>query len=246
MSETRNPVDTKPEKESPFDPFELLTALLLGLAAIGAAWAGYQNSLWGGVQADAYARSSTLATKAASLYNQQIAEINQDYSVDLEAKKIIFEALEQDTPEEKNAKFVVASNLYTRYLSEEAYKALALPSEYLVPKKGTVEVDYTEAKPIPEQILVGSLDEELDDDYINKMLAEAEEKFAESDKVFAEGGAANTNGDRFSLDTVIFTIALFFAGLGVVFKTRVRWLFLGFGSAAFLAAAAYMFSIPWA
>jgi hypothetical protein len=35
-------------QEKAFDWFELLTALLLGLAAVGAAWAGFQSGQWGG------------------------------------------------------------------------------------------------------------------------------------------------------------------------------------------------------
>ncbi len=51
--------------------------------------------------------------------------------------------------------------------------------------------------------------------------------FADADAKFEEGKKANDNGDKFDLAVVFFTVALFFAGLGLVFKTSIRWGFCG-------------------
>lgn len=53
-----------------------------------------------------------------------------------------------------------------------------------------------------------------------------------SDKKFAEGRTANENGDQFDLTGVLVTVSLFFAGLGLVFKSDVRWAFFGLGTSS--------------
>ncbi len=52
-------------------------------------------------------------------------------------------------------------------------------------------------------------------------------------------------GDEFSLNGVYCTLSLFFAGLGLVFKSRVRWGFFGLGSVIFLGALVYMCRLEW-
>ena len=66
------------------------------------------------------------------------------------------------------------------------------------------------------------------------------------DKRFAEGRAANGYGDEFSLAGVIFTVALFFAGLSLIFKTNMRWLFLGIGTLVLIGCSVFMGSLTWA
>ena len=47
------------------DRFELMTALLLGFAALGAALASLQGGQWGGRQLEAFSESNTMTTVAA-------------------------------------------------------------------------------------------------------------------------------------------------------------------------------------
>ncbi len=51
-------------------------------------------------------------------------------------------------------------------------------------------------------------------------------------------------GDKFSLSSVIQTVGLFFADLSLVFKTRMRWGFLGIGSAVLIGGIGFMFTLP--
>jgi hydrogenase/urease accessory protein HupE len=78
------------------------------------------------------------------------------------------------------------------------------------------------------------------------MLAKSKEAEVTADKRFDDGREAGDNGDEFSLGSVIFTVALFFSGVGLVFKTRVRWAFLVAGLFVLLAGVAYVFHTPWA
>ena len=87
---------------------------------------------------------------------------------------------------------------------------------------------------------------ELDDEYSNDMLEDANKGFAAAEVRFNEGKIANENGDRFDLIGVFFTVALFFAGVGLVFKTSIRWAFFCVGLLLFVGSSIYMFTLPWA
>ena len=78
------------------------------------------------------------------------------------------------------------------------------------------------------------------------MLDKGEQQFVAADKKFDEGRDANNTGDIFGLVGVIYAVGLFMAGLGLVFKTRLRWLFLGAAGIVFVYATIYMFRTPWA
>jgi hypothetical protein len=230
-----------------FDVFELSTALLLGFAAVGAAWAGFQNGQWGGRQAEAFSEAATMTTKASNDYNEMMSTINHDYAIDIQAKKAIFEAMDEEDEARREHRLEMASNLYTRYLSVEAYEELELPEEYVTPEEvDGKEADFVEAKVLPEKMLVESLESELGDEYIDDMLSDANAAFAAADKRFAEGRIANDTGDKFSLIQVFYTLSLFFAGLGLVFKTRMRWGFFSAGLLVLIYSTFSMFRVPWA
>jgi hypothetical protein len=274
MSDERN------EPVRAFDPFELLTAILLGLAAIGASVASLQGGQWGGKQLEAFAEANTLTTKAAKQYNEDTVLMNADYAGVAVAKQHILEARDARDPQAKDRHFTLASYFYTTQLSDNAYKALELPQQYYVedeeegapqPAAGAapaapptttapapVAADDDEedsasepapdtlAKDIPDEALVASLPMELDEAYADEMLEEGEAMFKQADAKFQEGRQANENGDQFDLAGVFFTVALFFAGLGLVFKTSMRWGFLAAGAVVFLGSVVFVARLPWA
>jgi hypothetical protein len=101
---------------------------------------------------------------------------------------------------------------------------------------------------LPEEALIRVLGTELhdDDSYEVAMFAEGNQLFADAEKKFEEGRKANNNGDEFELAGLYYTIALFFAGLGLVFKTKMRWGFAGAGIVVFLLSTIYLFTRTWA
>ena len=267
------------EPTRPFDPFELLTAILLGLAAIGASVSSLQGGQWGGKQLEAFAEANALTTKAAKQYNEDTVLMNADYAAVAVAKQHILEARDARDPQARDRHFTLASYFYSTQLTDNAYKALELPADYFVedeeepggkaPASGTAPVsapgkvpavatedeedDATEAAPaeslskdIPDEALLASLPNELDEHYSDEMLEEGEKMFKQADARFQEGRQANENGDQFDLAGVFFTVALFFAGLGLVFKTSMRWGFFGLGTLVFVGAIVYMARLPWA
>lgn len=271
MSEERSQGSDKDQQR-----FEVFTAVLLGLAAVGAAVAALQAGQWGGKQLDAFAEANTLTTKASTQYNEDTVLMNADYAAVAVAKQHILEARDARDEQTRERHFDLASYFYMSQLSEQAYEAMELPAGYweedeeeeaaagegeeaaaaadetAAAEAGTDEEEGEDApeaaleREIPDEDLIASLPTELDDDYADKMLAAGNEMFAEADKRFIDGRKANENGDGFDLVGVFFTVALFFAGLGLVFKSKVRWVLFALGLTVFVLSAIAMLRLPWA
>jgi hypothetical protein len=271
------------DDKKPFDKFELATAILLGLTAIGAALAGQQSGQWGGKQLEAFSAANTLTTKAATQYTEDTVLINADYAAVAAAKSYILMARDA-SGQDRERNFDLASYQYTNQMSEPGYKAMGLPMDYYVedeeeegdaakpaavanaanaaqaaPQAAVEEEDAAaddedpEAtaqtaleRELPDEVLLASLGQELDDDYIDGALAAGTQMFADADKKFEEGKQANDNGDKFDLAVVLYTVALFFAGLGLVFKTKIRWSFFVAGAVFFAVTSVYMVTLSWA
>lgn len=289
--------------DQPFELFELIIAVLLGLAAVGAALAGIQSGQWGGKQLEAFAEANSITTKASKSYSEAVSDMNSDYAVVGQAKRLILEGIDASTDADQQRSYKLASYYLTQQLDETAYDALKLPKqeEDATPAAAAAtttpaatdtaatttdtagdegegeeeaaaepaatstapaasaapasdeadteeEVEAEMAKVFPEEVLIGVLGHELHDDdtYETAMFAEGNQLFADADKKFAEGRKANDNGDEFELAGLYYTIALFFAGLGLVFKTKMRWGFAGAGIVVFLISTVYLFTRTWA
>ncbi len=228
-----------PKPASSFDVFELFVALLLGLAALGGAWAGHQSSLWGGTSATAYGEAANQTTVASTLFQLGVSIANRDAAVDIEAKQLVVGMLTAKTEEDELKNRYLATYLYCKQLSEDAYAALGLPPEYYMGDDEMLDA-------FPVEALVAALDAELGEEYYDVVLADGLQGFEESNAKFEEGRGANVNGDQFGLAVVLFTIALFFGGLALVFKSKVKWLFFLAGLVLFGLAADYMRKLPYA
>lgn len=227
------------EKPKPYDSFELVAAILLGLAVIGAAVAGYQSSLWGGKSTEAYSEAATRSTKASTQFNFGVIVVTHDLNVDLQAKKLIAEAISNRALDAQKRSLDIASYLYTTQMSDQAYAALKLPAEF---RTGEKEKRFQ----IPDETLTNLLGVDLEDAYYATMIAQGAEEFAGADKRFDEGRKAGNNGDTFDLIGLIYTVSLFFSGIALVFKTNIRWKIFYAGTVIFLAATVYLFLAPWA
>jgi len=243
------------DEKKPFDLFELLVAILLGLSAIFAAIAGVQNGQWGGKMLESFAQANSMTTTAAKEYNEAVSNINSDYAAIAQAKRSILDGIYATSADAKEKDFQTASYFLTQQISEDAYNALGLPADKLekddpAAKHATTEAEIEEdlRDVLPEDELLAALDTELHDDeaYFTGMFEEAEKLFQQADAKFKEGRTANETGDKFNLAAVFFTVALFFAGIALVFKTRLRWAFFGLGAATFVSTLGYMMTLPWA
>lgn len=229
--------DIEPSK--PFDPFELSAALLLGFGAIASAVAGYQSGLWGGASVEGYGEAAAMTTKASTTYNDELTSYIQDAQVDVRAKEMVWEALEIEDEARAERLMQMASWLYTSQLTEHAYSALKLP-------EAEVDKETGEAQHLTTESLEAALEIDLGDDYVDALFTPSSEEFEAAEARFAKARTANEIGDQFSLAAVILTISLFFGGLALVFKTKVRWGFLGSGVVVLAAGVGYMTTLTWA
>jgi uncharacterized protein YukE len=229
------------EVSKPFDKFELAAAVLLGAGAIGASVAGHQGNLWGGASVEAYGEAAAMTTKASTTYNDELTTYMQDIQADTRAKELIWEAMESEDDTTSQRQYAMASWLLSAQLSDSAFAYLGLPDD-LRKKYEEGEEDWV----FSEEDLTKALNTDLGQEYVDEVFSGSSDEFETADKRFLEGRNANGIGDQFSLATVILTVALFFGGLSLVFKTGIRWGFLGVGFAVFVFGVGYMSTLTWA
>jgi len=236
------------ENDEGFSWFELITAFLLGVAAILTALSSFQAGLWDGIQAENYGKANTEATKAASELAKATVEMSKDASVDVAAMRLILEGDDAANPADKERAYSVATYLYTKQMSDAGYKALGLPPEA---KKEVVDDPTTEAEEkqetLKEEILEKAMETDLADDenYRKEMLTATTQQSEQSEKTFKAGETANETGDKFELANVIFAVSLFFFGIALVFKSGIRWAIIGGGSLLLLVGFVYMLVLDW-
>ncbi|MBE7495093.1 MAG: hypothetical protein HS117_09120 [Verrucomicrobiaceae bacterium] len=228
------------EEKASIELFELFTAILLGLGATFAGIAGHQSGLWDGNSLEAYSQASTLSTQAADEAGLANAKITHDNNVNLQAQQIIWRA--QSMPKGPDRDFLMhqASVFYLRQASDEAFDALKLPEES---RKNFKDLGIED---IPEEVLLDIQRREFSDEYYAAMYASSNARSLESKQKFEEGSHANGAGDYFSLAGVYYSLSLFFAGIGLVFKTRMRWAFFLAGAVIFAGTTVYMSTLEWA
>lgn len=234
------------EVKRSFEGFELAVAILLGLAALGTSWVGYQAGLWGGKMSEAYSEAAKMTSEAGALNGDMLVEMSHDENVDIQAKILIAQGRDADSEADRDRAFELASYLYLYQLSDDAYASLGLPAELKTASGTGAASDQEDDWQIAEEALYQAFDTDLDDVYYEGKFKEVTQLFDDADEKFEEGRQANEVGDKFELAGVIFTAALFFAGLSLVFKTSMRWGFLGVGAVVFLAAVGYMLTLPTA
>jgi hypothetical protein len=246
------------EKGRGFDMFEFLVAFLLGLGAVGGAWAAYQADLCDGNSVEAYGRASTESTRASTIFNTAISGLLRDMSLDVDAKQQIFEAAHSTDEATATRGLDVARWIYTTQVTEPAYTALHLDPQYRETAQAEVvryremlargenpfeAAENAEEEPeIPVDALISTLFYDISEDeaYLNATLADGIAAFEEADKSFQEGQKANETGDKFALDGVLFTVALFLAGISLVFRSWVKWIFFMLAVGSFGGASVYL------
>src|SRR5262245_58630667 len=155
---------TPRDEKSGFDVFELLTAMILGVAALGGAWAGHQSGLWGGNCQTAYDEAANLTSRGGTTYQLGVMKANRDSMLDLQAKQLVLEGMTTADEATKLKTLGVAKYMYARQMSEEGYKALKLPSEFRTK-------DDDKLMKMPESVLEESLENELDEKFFKSMTA---------------------------------------------------------------------------
>ena len=196
--------------------YELAAALLLGIAAVLVAFAGYQSALWGGKQDTAFAESVTMTNKAADLRQSANTDRATDEGlfVDLVLRWV-------DSPEEDLDVFLdqglggfILGNMTVE--GETAARTWLLSDE--------------DFGPYP-----------FDEDYWESFYTDSEwaEELAEVE--FTAAIDANKNSDRNELAGTLLTTVMFLAGISVVIKTdRIRLALLVIAAVVLIGSTVYL------
>ncbi len=182
--------------------FEVVATIILASAALLTAWAGYQSSLWGGIQSSYYTQASAARTEAAQLRT----ESNQLRIVDLslfenfvDARISGDEELADFYSERFRPEFDAA---FGAWMALDPFDNVDAPNSPLA---------------MPEYQLASE--------------AQADALDATAATKFTDGEDANTYSDFFTLSTVMFATALFFAAISERFSyVRLRVMLLTFAA----------------
>lgn len=182
--------------------FETISTLILALAALATAWSSYQSALWDGIQSSDYSRASALRTES-SLNSSQASQVR-----------------------------LAHLDLITNYVDARVGGDQALATFYRERFPPPLEVAFEawiaqdpftnpDAAPSPLSMPEYVLDQDRT----------AAELTVRADQEFAAGEAANSVSDVYTLATVLFAAALFFAAISERFEVvPARVLLLSIGS----------------
>ncbi len=212
--------------------FELFEAILLSVAAVLAAWTGFQAAKWSGVQANSYSQASASrveSTKASTLAGQET-------TVDVITFTQWLQAAEQEgllaQPVDPNATYVPDPNELSGFLYQRFRPEFAVAVDAWVATHPRINAD-APATPfaMPEYTVSASVE------------AERLERQAEDQAGIAR--RANQRSDNYVLMTIVFATVLFFAGISSKMDTfRARVLLLGVGTTLLVVAVAIVLSFP--
>jgi hypothetical protein len=212
--------------------FELTEAILLSIAAVLAAWTGFQAAKWSGVQANSYSMagaSRVEATRSSTLAGQQtLADIVtfNDWLAASEREGLLDEPpvpgeIYEPDPE------LLSGFIYLRFRPEfeVAVDAWVATQPRLDPDAPSTPFE------MPE--------------YQLEAQAEADRLERQAEAFSSEAREANQRSDNYVLMTIMFATVLFFAGISSKMDTaRARILLLGAGITLLVVSIGIVASFP--
>lgn len=233
MAETENGTGTEEvktaaaaQKEQAAEArLEIVVAIFLGITALLMAWSSWIGSLHGGNQATNYSKSNNLSAEGNADWNQASQNMMQDmlvwnsimdYQFDVEIAEMNGKTDEAELINDKIEKLMYDN------CSENMLDAIIWAADQ--------EED------------VSPFDKE---DFIDSYYADAEVKLAEAQELLEQGMQDNTNGDKFGLVSVLYSLALFLLGIVGIFKKLPNRVLLTVISVIIVVLSTiYMFTIP--
>lgn len=198
------------------DALEIASAIVLSVAALASSWASYQAGLWDGEQAAHYSRTNALRTEASRVV------LEGDALAGVEVQMFGAWLAAKANHQEQLAAFYEArfpphlKPAFHRWLQD---RPLTDPS----------------APPTPFATKA----------YRRPGLAESQALERRADKDFKDGEYANAVSDGFQQGATMLAIALFFGGIGQVFKGRTaRTGLLAVAAVALVLGLLRLFSLP--
>jgi hypothetical protein len=169
---------------------EILSAILLGLAATATAWSAYWSAIYGGDAIKGYAESNSLTSRAADVYGDATGQYNYDRSLFLQYAEMLL----TDRTDVADA---FRGNFFSENLS------------------ATVDWYDTTGDEITDPF-----DTEAGSPYGLDEWGVGNDLTERADRAYQNAVATDDKGDRFDLSTVFLALALFFGGIATVFQRR--------------------------
>jgi hypothetical protein len=200
---------------------DIVIVILLGLVSLGAAYASFEASLYGGATQASYSKGNDARTQSESLY----LEANQQYTQDaqtiaqLAQLKIAADAGDEIASQQYDELYFIA-------VSEDLDGAI---------QRADAQSD--------DELYFSPLD---DEDYQAALFGAYADKGAEGDELITNGDRFNGYGDRLTLNSVLMAITLFLLGVAAVLrKSQLRWILIAVGMTIFTVAAVLTAVVPF-
>jgi hypothetical protein len=212
--------------------FELLEAVILSIAAVLAAWTGFQAAKWSGVQANSYSQAG--ASRVESTRQSTLA--GQERTVDVVSFTQWLQAAQAEgllaQPADPAKPYVPDPNVLSGFLYERFRPEFAVAVDAWVATEPRLNPDAPATPFVMPQYRVKASQE-----------AAALERRAEAQSATAR--AANQRSDNYVLMTIMFATVLFFAGISSKMDTfRARTFLLGMAVLLLLTAVIVVATFP--
>jgi hypothetical protein len=219
-------VDTSKQLDHRSYVLEIVIAVVLGLSTVGAAYAAYQASLYGGSALDAYSLVlvKTNDTNAAHLKADQA--LTMDMLSYNQYKALTLAIAQAKNEKDQDTAYGIAQVFKDENLSGTFAKA----------------VTWSDEKDLKEKVYVSPLTYQP---YLDELEEPSRKLAAERDRALSTARQLNDTGDQFTLMTVLFTIVLFFTGIAAVFKRDpVKITLLVVATLLLVVTAGRLFTLP--
>ena len=180
--------------------------VLLGVATVGTAWCGYQASKWNGTEGDLARAASDTRVESTRLFTLATQAVSYDAT---------FVATYAQAYQQKNTALMT---FYRASLMRPAFAPV------LDEWEAEVKAGRTPANLLTDQV------------YLDAQYASYREAAAKSEALTVASDAAGRNAEDFVLTTLLFAIALFFAGVTSSFRYRSVRIILLMGAVLAIAA----------
>ena len=228
-NEAKNETNKEEEKKKGFfneSRIEMIVAIFLGITALLTAWATWIGSLHGGNQSTNYTKSNNLSSEGNSEYNSGLQTYLSDLMAWNEMLNYYFD-IEIALLNEKVDEAELIQTKLDAYVDQNASEIMSEGLDCM--QQDDVDADTPFEMP----------------GLIDKYFETANELLEESQALLEQGQKDNTNGDKFGLVTVIYSLVLFMLGIiGIFKKLPNRKVVLIIAVIGLVLATIYMFTIP--
>ena len=228
-NEAKNETNKEDEKKKGFfneSRIEMIVAIFLGITALLTAWATWIGSLHGGNQSTNYTKSNNLSSEGNSEYNSGLQTYLSDLMAWNEMLNYYFD-IEIALLNEKEEEAELIQTKLDAYVDQNASEIMSEGLDWM--QQDDVDADTPFEMP----------------GLIDKYFETANELLEESQALLEQGQQDNTNGDKFGLVTVIYSLVLFMLGIiGIFKKLPNRKVVLIIAVIGLVLATIYMFTIP--